>query len=70
MKFYRVTFETALWHMGGLPMFFHPQYEVEAKDEAEAKEKAQEAFNSHPNNVKLQREIVNVEEIERLSEED
>ena len=25
--------------------------------------KAQEAFNSHPDNVKLEREIVNVEEL-------
>ena len=63
MKSYRVTFETALWHMGGLPLFFHPQYEVEAKDEDEAKEKAQEAFNSHPNNLDLEREIVKVEEL-------
>lgn len=49
--------------MGVLPIFFHPQYEVEAKDEEEAKEKAQEAFNSHPNNIDLEREIVKVEEL-------
>ncbi|MFV5767229.1 hypothetical protein [Mammaliicoccus sciuri] len=63
MKSYRVTFETAHWHMGVLPIFFHPQYEVEAKGEEEAIEKAQEAFNSHPNNLKLEREIVKVEEL-------
>lgn len=63
MKFYRVTFETTHWHMGVLPIFFHPQYEVEAKDEKEAKEKAQEVFNSHPNNIDLEREIVKVEEL-------
>lgn len=62
MKSYRVTFETAHWNMGVLPIFFHPQFEVEAKDEEEAKEKAQEAFNSHPNNKDLEREIVKVEE--------
>jgi len=49
--------------MGVLPLFFHPQYEVEAKDKEEAKEKAQEAFNSHPNNLDLEREIVKVEEL-------
>ncbi|XWX34287.1 hypothetical protein LMHOCYYV_CDS0063 [Staphylococcus phage PG-2021_4] len=63
MKVYRVTFEIALWHMGDLPMFFHPQYEVEAKDEDEAKEKAQEVFNNHPDNVKLERKIVNMKEL-------
>ena len=66
MKLYRVTFETVYWHMGVLPLFFHPQYEVEAKDEDEAKEKAQEAFNSHPDNMKLERKIVNVEELIRF----
>ena len=63
MKIYSVTFETAYWHTGILPLFFHPQYEVEAKDEDEAKEKAQEAFNSHPNNLDLEREVVKVEEL-------
>lgn len=63
MKSYRVTFEIVHWHMGVLPIFFHPQYEVEAKDEEEAKEKAQESFNSHPDNIKLEREIVKVEEL-------
>ena len=63
MKKYRVTFEIAHWHMGVLPLLFHPQYEVKAKDKEEAKEKAQEAFNSHPDNVKLERKIVNVEEL-------
>ena len=37
MKSYRVTFETAHWHMGVLPLLFHPQYEVKAKDKEEAK---------------------------------
>ncbi|WP_070373089.1 hypothetical protein [Mammaliicoccus sciuri] len=63
MKSFRVTFETVHWHMGVLPIFFHPRYEVVAKDEEEAKEKAQEAFNSHPNNIDFEREIVKVEEL-------
>ena len=63
MKSYRVTFETAHWHMGVIPILFHPQYEVKAKGKEEAKEKAQEAFNSHPNNLDLEREIVKVEEL-------
>lgn len=63
MKSYRVTFETMNLYMGVIPLFFHPQYEVEAKDEKEAKEKAQKAFNSHPDNIKLEREIVKVEEL-------
>lgn len=62
MKSYRVTFETTHWH-NRIPILFHPQYEVEAKDENEAKEKAQEAFNSHPNNIDLEREILVVLEI-------
>ena len=65
MKSYRVTFETAHWHMGVIPILFHPQYEVEANDQEEAKEKAQEAFNSHPNNLDLEREIVKVEVLGR-----
>lgn len=60
MKKYRVMFETFI-----NPIFlFHPCYVVEANNVEEAKEKAQEAFNSHPNNVKLQREIVDVKELE------
>ncbi|MCG1090149.1 hypothetical protein [Staphylococcus epidermidis] len=59
MKKYRVMFETFI-HPA---FFFHPCYIVEANSVVEAKEKGQEAFNSHPNNVKLQREIVEVQEI-------
>ncbi|WP_415401341.1 hypothetical protein ACMVYO_04570 [Staphylococcus hominis] len=60
MKKYRVMIE-AFVHSD---LFFHFYYVVEANNVEEAKEKAQEAFNSHPNNVKLQREIVEVKEIE------
>jgi len=59
MEKYRVMFETFV-HPA---FFFHPCYVVEANNVEEAKEKAQEVFNSHPNNVKLQREIVEVEEV-------
>ncbi|APT17166.1 hypothetical protein [Staphylococcus epidermidis] len=59
MKKYRVMFETFI-HPA---FFFHTCYIVEANSVEEAKEKGQEAFNSHPNNVKLQREIVEVQEI-------
>lgn len=59
MKKYRVMFETFI-HPA---FFFHPCYIVDANNVEEAKEKGQEAFNSHPNNVKLQREIVKVQEI-------
>ena len=60
MKKYRVMFETFI-HPA---FFFHPCYIVEANTVEEAKEKGQEAFNSHPKNVKFQREIVEVQEIE------
>ena len=60
MKKYRVMFETFI-----NPIFlFYPCYVVEVNNVEEAKEKAQKAFNSHPNNVKLQREIVDVKELE------
>lgn len=59
MKKYRVMFETFIHPV----FFFHPCYIVEANSVEEAKEKGQEAFNSHPDNVKLQREIVKVQEI-------
>ena len=65
MKKYRVMFETFV-HPA---FFFHPCYVVEANNIEEAKEKAQEAFNSHPNNVKLQREIVEVKELEENNDE-
>lgn len=60
MKKYRVTFETFI-HPA---FFFHPCYIVEANSIEEAKEKGQKVFDTHPNNVKVQREIVEVQEIE------
>lgn len=59
---YRVTFEIMYQPEGvPLPLFFHPAYIVEANNQEHAKERAQLAFNSHPDNVKLNREIVEVE---------
>lgn len=65
MKKYRVMFETFVYPA----FFFHPCYIVEANNVEEAKDKAQGAFNSHPNNVKLQREIVEVKELEENNDE-
>lgn len=65
MKKYRVMFETFI-HPA---FFFHPCYVVEANNVEEAKKKAQKAFNSHPNNIKLQREVVEVKEIEESNDE-
>lgn len=57
---YEVIFEVVYSPL----FFFHPRCEVIAKDENEAKEKAQEVFNSHPNNINLEREIVEVNLLE------
>lgn len=63
MRSYNVVFEIVHRHFGILPIFFHSQIQIEANNEDEAKEKAQEAFNSNPSNRDLEREIVKVEEI-------
>ncbi|ANZ33887.1 hypothetical protein [Staphylococcus carnosus] len=57
---YEVIFEVVYSPL----FFFHPKYEVIAKNEEQAKIKAQEAFNSHPDNVDLKREIVEVNLLE------
>lgn len=44
--------------------FFHPKCEVIAKDKEEAKIKAEEIFNSHPNNVDLEHEIIKINLLE------
>ncbi|MCD8921678.1 hypothetical protein K2V69_13445 [Staphylococcus gallinarum] len=59
-KTYEVIFEVVFNPL----VFFHPRYKVTAKDEEESKIKAQEAFNSHPNNVNLEREIVEINLLE------
>ena len=65
MKKYRVTFETFIHQT----FFFHPCYIVEANSIEEAKEKGQKLFDTHPNNVKVQREIVEVKESEENNDE-
>lgn len=64
---YRVTFEVKRMYNGMLPIMYHPQYEVEcrAEDMDSVVNKAQEAFDSHPDNVELEREIVKIELVGR-----
>ncbi|WP_198550912.1 hypothetical protein [Macrococcoides caseolyticum] len=57
---YKVTFEI----MNG-PFFFHPFCIVEAQDIECAKERAMQVMNSHPDNVKINKEIVGVEEVSK-----
>lgn len=57
---YEVMFEVVYSPL----FFFHPKCEVIAKDKEQAKIKAQEVFNSHPDNVDLKREIVEVNLLE------
>lgn len=63
LKKYRVTFETMYMYGGTIPIMYHPQYEVEclAGDMDSVVEFAQNAFDSHPDNVELEREIVKIE---------
>ena len=60
MSKYKVQFEVPYLYQGVIPLMYHPWTVVDAKDEEEAKTKAQEVFNSHPDNVSLPREIINV----------
>lgn len=55
---YKVTFEI----MNGV-IFYHPFCIVEAQDVECAKERAMQVINSHPDNVKINKEIVEVEEV-------
>lgn len=57
---YKVTFEI----IKGL-FFFHPFCIVEARDMERAKERAMQVMNSHPDNVKIKKEIVDVEEVNK-----
>lgn len=63
LKKYRVTFEIMYMYGGTIPIMYHPQYEVEclSGDMDSVVEFAQNAFDSHPNNVELEREIVKIE---------
>lgn len=60
MAKYKVQFEVLYIHQGVIPLMYHPSTIVEADSEEEAKTIAQEVFNSHPNNVSLPREIIDV----------
>lgn len=57
---YKVTFEI----VKGV-FFFHPFCVVEAQDIKNAKERAIQVMNSHPDNVKIKKEIVDVEEVNK-----
>lgn len=46
-------------------VFFHPFCVVEAKDIEHAKDRAMQVINSHPNNVKIKKEIVDVQEVSK-----
>lgn len=60
MTKYKVQFEVPYLYQEVIPLMYHPCTVVDARDEEEAKTKAQEVFNNHPDNVSLPREIINV----------
>ncbi|WP_373442542.1 transcriptional activator RinB [Staphylococcus equorum] len=60
MAKYKVQFEVPYMYQGVIPIMYHPSTIVEADSVENAKVKAQEVFNSHPDNVDLTREIVAV----------
>lgn len=67
LKKYRVTFEVKRMYNGMLPIMYHPQYEIEcrARDMDSVVEFAQNAFDSHPDNVELEKEIIKIEVLGR-----
>lgn len=60
MTKYKVQFEVLYMYQGVIPLMYHPSTLVEADSEEEAKTIVQEVFNSHPDNVSLPREIIDV----------
>ncbi|MRF37144.1 hypothetical protein GIJ44_20875 [Staphylococcus sp. KY49P] len=60
MTKYKVQFEVMYMYQDVIPLMYHPRTVVDADSVEDAKVKAQEVFNSHPNNVNLPREIVDV----------
>lgn len=60
MTRYRVQFEVLYMYQGVIPLMYHPSTLVEADSEEDAKTVAQEVFDSHPENVSLPREIIDV----------
>ena len=59
-KIYKVTFEI----MNGA-FIFHPFCIVESQDAERAKDRAMQVINSHPDNVKIEKEIVDVQEVSK-----
>lgn len=60
MSKYKVQFEVLYMYQGVIPLMYHPSTVVEADSIEDAKIVAQEVFNSHPENVSLPREIIDV----------
>lgn len=60
MSKYKVQFEVLYMYQGVIPLMYHPSTIVEADSIEDAKIVAQEVFNSHPENVSLPREIIDV----------
>lgn len=60
MTKYRVQFEVLYMYQGVIPLMYHPSTIVEADSIEDAKTVAQEVFDSHPENVSLPREIIDV----------
>lgn len=60
MSKYKVQFEVLYMYQGVIPLMYHPSTVVEADSIEDAKIVAQEVFNSHPENVSLPREIIEV----------
>lgn len=60
MSKYKVQFEVLYMYQGVIPLMYHPSTVVEADNIEDAKTVAQEVFNSHPENVSLSREIIDV----------
>lgn len=60
MTNYKVQFEVMYMYQDVIPLMYHPSTVVDADNIEDAKVKAQEVFNSHPDNVSLPREVVDV----------
>lgn len=60
MTKYKVQFEVMYMYQDVIPLMYHPSTVVDADNIEDAKVKAQEVFNSHPDNVSLPREVVDV----------
>ncbi|WZK93738.1 hypothetical protein [Staphylococcus phage SpP] len=61
---YKVQFEVPYLYQDVIPLMYHPYIIVDADNEKDASEIAQELFDSHPNNVCLTREIIEITPME------